>query len=152
MAEHLSLQSAGRELAPHVLRRRRVLSRGWAIAAIAWSLVRTVLAWVLLGDYGLNPWAYLCVDLSTSIVLGQSMPRMVVGFVDGRRRTAMRWGVLTAIAYAIPDVYLFTSTERIPPVTVGVLVFVIATGLTTTGISVGRRIRSARAGVIQLDP
>jgi len=33
-----------------------------------------------------------------------------------------------------------------------VLVFVIATGLTTTGISVGRRIRSARAGVIQLDP
>jgi len=75
-----------------------------------------------------------------------------VGFVDGRRRTAMRWGVLTAIAYAIPDVYLFTSTERIPPVTVGVLVFVIATGLTTTGISVGRRIRSARAGVIQLDP
>ena len=135
-----------------MLHRRRVLARAWAVATVLWSCVRTVLAWVLLGDYGLNPWAYLCVDLSTSIVLGQSMPRMVVGFVDGRRRTAMRWGVLTAIAYAIPDVYLFTSTERIPPVTVGVLVFVIATGLTTTGISVGRRIRSARAGVIQLDP
>lgn len=152
MAERVSSLSAGRDLAPHVLRRRRLLTRAWAIAAIAWSLVRTVLAWVLLGDYGLNPWAYLCVDLSTSVVLGQSMPRMVVGVVDGRRRTAMRWGALTALAYAIPDVYLFTSTERIPPLTVGVLAFIILAGVATTAIAVVRRIRWARAGVVQLEP
>ncbi|MFM8311074.1 MAG: hypothetical protein ACKOAZ_04165 [Ilumatobacteraceae bacterium] len=152
MADRSSSLAVGGVLPQHVLRRRRLLARGWAIAAVAWSLVRTLMAWVLLGDYGLNPWAYLCVDLSTSVVLGQSMPRMVVGFADGRRRHALRWGAVTSIAYAIPDVYLFTSTERIPPVTVGVLVAVIVVGIGVTGATVARRIRSARAGVVQLEP
>lgn len=133
----------------HVLRRRRLLARVWAVAAIGWSLVRTALAWVLLGDYGLNPWAYLCVDLSTSVVLGQSMPRAIVRFVDGHRKSAIRWGIATAVAYSVPDAYLFASTERVPPLTVAVIATVIVAGLVTTSLTVVRRIRAARAGVVQ---
>lgn len=136
----------------HVLRRRRVLARLWAVATIGWSLVRTLLAWVLLGDYGLDPWIYLGVDLSSSIVLGRSTPVMVVSFVDRQRSRAVRWAAVTLVAYVVPDVYLFTSTQRIPPVTLAVLLTVMATTVTVTAVTIVRRVRSARVDLVQLAP
>ena len=129
----------------HVLRRRRLLSRLWAVATICWSFVRTLLAWVLLGDHGLDPLTYLFVDLSSSFVLGRSTPIMVVSFVDGERRRAVRWAVVTAVAYSIPDAYLFLSTRHIPKVTVLVLVSVLTVSATSTVVTIVHRIRAARA-------
>lgn len=135
-----------------MLRRRRALARLWAMATIGWSLVRTLLAWVLLGDYGLDPWVYLCVDLSSSIVLGRSTPIMVVSFVDRERTRAVRWGAVSLVAYVVPDVFLFTSTQRIPPVTLAVLLTVMATTVSVTAVTIVRRVRSARADLVQLAP
>lgn len=134
---------------PEVVRRRQRLSRVWAIATVCWSFVRTTLAWALLGRYGLNPWAYLAVDLSSSLVLGRSTPVMVISVVDGERARAVRWGVLTAIAYVTPDLFLFTSTRRVPAITVAVIVTVMTVSLITTVVTLVRRVRSARANVVQ---
>ncbi|MFZ9629145.1 MAG: hypothetical protein ACO3C1_07315 [Ilumatobacteraceae bacterium] len=129
----------------HVVRRRRFLARLWAVATVCWSFVRTLLAWVLLGDYGLDPFTYLAVDLSSSLVLGRSTPIMVVSFVDGERRRAVRWAVVTAVAYSVPDAFLFLSTHHIPLVTVVVLVSVMTTSVTSTVVTIVHRIRAARA-------
>lgn len=136
----------------HVVRRRRVLARVWAFATVGWSFVRTLLAWVLLGDYGLNPWVYLCVDLGSSFVLGRSTPIMIVSFIDGQRHRARRWAAVTSVAYVVPDVFLFTSTRRIPPVTLAVLLVVMATSVTITVTTVVRRVRAAQADLVQLSP
>ena len=45
------------------LRKRQLLTRAWAIFVIAWSVVRTIIIWAALGDYGFNPWIYLGIDL-----------------------------------------------------------------------------------------
>lgn len=135
-----------------VERRRRLLARLWAVATVCWSFVRTLLAWVLLGKHGLNPFAYLAVDLSTSLVLGRSTPIMVVSFIDGERRRAVRWALVTGVAYVIPDVYLFTSTHRIPPVTLAVLLTIMTISVATTVTTIVRRVRAARADMVQLRP
>lgn len=136
----------------HVLHRRMVLARLWAVATVCWSFVRTLFAWVLLGDYGLNPWVYLCVDLSSSLVLGRSTPIMVVSFVDRERRRALRWAAITAVAYVVPDLFLFTSTHRIPPLTLAVLLTVMTTSVSVTTVTIVRRVRAARADLVQLGP
>ena len=135
-----------------VLHRRRVLARAWAVATVLWSCVRTVLAWVLLGDYGLDPWVYLCVDLGSSLVLGRSTPIMVVSLIDRERQRALRWAVVTGVAYVVPDIFLFTSTRRVPTVTLAVLVTLMVTSVTVTVVTVVRRVRSARADLVQLSP
>jgi hypothetical protein len=114
--------------------------------------VRTLLAWVLLGDYGLDPWVYLCVDLGSSLVLGRSTPIMVVSFIDHERQRALRWSLVTGVAYVVPDVFLFTSTRRIPPVTLAVMITLMATSVTVTVVTLVRRVRSARADLVQLAP
>jgi hypothetical protein len=129
----------------HVLRRRRTLARVWAVATICWSFVRTLVAWALLGDYGLDPFTYLCVDLSSSFVLGRSTPIMVVSFVDGERRRAIRWAAVTVVAYSVPDAFLFLSTHRIPRLTLAVLLTVMTVSVTTTVVTIVHRIRAARA-------
>jgi hypothetical protein len=135
-----------------VLHRRRVLARVWAVATVLWSCIRTLLAWVLLGEYGLNPWVYLCVDLGSSLVLGRSTPIMVVSFIDRERQRALRWALVTGVAYVVPDIFLFTSTRRVPPVTLTVLITLMATSVTVTVVTVVRRVRSARADLVQLSP
>lgn len=134
-----------------MLRRRRILARVWAVATICWSFVRTLLAWVLLGDYGLDPLTYLCVDLSSSFVLGRSTPIMVVSFVDGERRRAVKWAVVTAVAYSVPDAFLFLSTHRIPTVTLVVIVTVMTVSVTSTVVTIVHRIRAARAASAAAD-
>jgi hypothetical protein len=129
-----------------------VLARAWAVATVLWSCVRTLLAWVLLGDYGLDPWVYLCVDLGSSLVLGRSTPIMVVSFIDRERQRALRWSLVTGVAYVVPDVFLFTSTRRIPPVTLAVMITLMATSVTVTVVTLVRRVRSARADLVQLAP
>lgn len=135
-----------------MLRRRRVLARVWVLATVGWSFVRTLFAWVLLGEYGLDPLVYLCVDLGSSLVLGRSTPIMVVSFVDREWRRARRWAAVTAVAYVVPDIFLFTSTRRVPPLTLAVLLGVMATSVTVTVVTVVRRVRAARADLVQLAP
>ena len=45
------------------IRRRRRLSNTWALFVIGWSIIRTLIVWAAVGDYGLNPWLYLVLDL-----------------------------------------------------------------------------------------
>ena len=124
------------------------------MATICWSFVRTLVAWALLGDYGLDPFTYLCVDLASSFVLARSTPIMVVSFVDGERRRAIRWAAVTAVAYSVPDAFLFLSTHHIPTVTLLVMLTVVTVSVSTTVVTIVHRIRAARAatgtdGVVQ---
>ncbi|MEO5902127.1 MAG: hypothetical protein ABIR68_18620, partial [Ilumatobacteraceae bacterium] len=50
------------------LRRRKMLSRTWGTVVVVWSLIRTLIVWAALGEYGINPWAYLAIDLVTAVV------------------------------------------------------------------------------------
>ena len=38
------------------LHKRRMLTRAWASVVILWSVIRTIIIWAALGDYGFNPW------------------------------------------------------------------------------------------------
>ena len=52
---------------PATLARRKLLSRTWAGVVVGWSLIRTLIVWAAVGDYGLNPWIYLAIDLASAM-------------------------------------------------------------------------------------
>ncbi|MGZ4766763.1 MAG: hypothetical protein ACXVH5_10400, partial [Ilumatobacteraceae bacterium] len=89
------------------LRKRQMLTRVWAGVVIAWSVVRTIIIWAALGDYGFNPWLYLSIDLVCSTIDAMTTPRMVLRFIDDHYKSAVEWGILSLVAYLIPDVYIF---------------------------------------------
>ena len=127
------------------LRKRQMLTRLWAAVVIAWSVIRTVIIWAALGDYGFNPWIYLGIDLVCSTIDAVTTPRMVLRFIDDHHKSAVKWGVVSLVAYVTPDVYIFVGTRTLPAKVVVVLCVVIALMTSLAVISIIRKVRMGRA-------
>ncbi len=130
---------------PATLARRKRLSRTWAGVVVAWSLIRTLIVWAAVGDYGLNPWIYLVIDLASATVDAITTPRMVLSFIDDQYRKAVRWAMLSLVAFMVPDLYIFFGTRTLPRRIIVAVCAIIATTLTIGVIGVVRKIRAGRA-------
>ena len=130
---------------PETLQRRKVLSRTWAGIVVAWAAIRTIIVWAALGDYGINPWIYLSIDLASAAVDAISTPRMVLSFVDDHYKQACKWALLTLVAFIIPDLYIFLGTKTLPKKVIIVLCLIILATLVIGVVSVVRKIRKGRA-------
>lgn len=136
------------ELQPHdaeTLQRRKRLSRTWAGIVVVWSLIRTGIVWAAVGDYGLNPWIYLSLDLSSAIVDAFTTPRMVLSFIDDRFKQAVKWAVISLVVFVIPDIYIFVGTRKLPHHLIVIVCSIITLTLAVGVWGVVRRIRKGRA-------
>lgn len=128
------------------LLRRRRLSYTWAAVVLAWAFIRTALVWAAVGDYGLNPWIYLAIDLVSATVSAISTPRMVLSFIDEHYVQAVGWAVIALVAFIIPDVYIFLGTRELPAGLIVIICAVIGVTLLASVIGVLRKIHKGRAG------
>ena len=127
------------------LRKRQLLTRAWAIFVIAWSVVRTIIIWAALGDYGFNPWIYLGIDLVCSTLDAITTPKMVLRFIDDRYRSAIKWGIVSLVAYVVPDIYIFEGTRTLPKKVIVILCLVIVAMFSLATVTVVRKVRIGRA-------
>ncbi|HQZ35679.1 MAG TPA: hypothetical protein PK020_14740 [Ilumatobacteraceae bacterium] len=127
------------------LQRRKNLSRTWAGIVVVWSLIRTVIVWATVGDYGLNPWLYLSLDLGAAIVDAFTTPRMVLSFIDDHFKRAFKWAVISLTVFIIPDLYIFLGTRRLPRRIIVALCLIIGLTLVLGVVGVVRKIRKGRA-------
>jgi hypothetical protein len=130
---------------PATLARRRLLSRTWAGVVVVWSIIRTLIVWAAVGDYGLNPWIYLAIDLASACIDAITTPRMVLSFIDDHHRKAVRWAAISLAAFIVPDAYIFWGTRTLPTKLIVLIMTVIGATLTVGVITVVRKIRSGRA-------
>lgn len=130
---------------PETLQRRRRLSRTWAGIVVAWSIIRTVIVWAAVGDYGLNPWIYLSLDLGAALVDALSTPRMVLNFIDDHLRKAVEWALISLVVFIIPDLYIFLGTRTLPKRIIVVICVIISLTLSAGVYGVTRKIRKGRA-------
>ena len=130
---------------PATQQRRRRLSYTWAGIVVAWSFIRTAIVWAAVGDYGLNPWIYLSLDLGSAVVDALSTPRMVLNFIDDHLRQAMKWALISLVVFIIPDLYIFLGTRTLPKKIIVVIVGIIALTLAVGVYGTQRKIRKGRA-------
>ena len=126
------------------LQRRKVLSRTWAAVVVAWSLVRTFIIWAAVKDYGFNPWIYLGIDLASATVDAFSTPRMVIAFIDDHYRAALKWALISLVAFVIPDIYIFLGTRTLPTRIIVMLCLIIGLTLVAGVVTVVRKVRNGR--------
>jgi hypothetical protein len=128
-------------------RKRAAVSRAWAIAVMSWAFVRTLIVWAALGDYGLNPWVYLVIDLCCAAIDAVTTPRMVLNFIDGHYRSAVGWAVVSLVAFLTPDAYIFLGTRSLPVKLVIIVAIIIGITMSAAVISVLRKIRRGRSAI-----
>jgi len=133
---------------PHsaeTLRKRQVLSRVWASIVIMWAVLRTIIIWAALGDYGFNPWIYLSIDLICATIDAITTPRMVLYFIDDRYKLATKWALVSLVAFVVPDIYIFVGTRTLPTRVIVILCLVILTMLVLAVVAIIRKVRRGRA-------
>ena len=118
------------------LQRRRRLSRTWAGIVVAWAGIRTIIVWAALHDYGINPWIYLALDLASALTDAVTTPRMVLDFIDDRFKQAVKWALVSLVAFIIPDLYIFLGTRTLPKSIILALCFIILITLAVGVIAV----------------
>jgi hypothetical protein len=133
------------EHSAETLRKRQLFSRLWASIVILWSVIRTVIIWAALGGYGFNPWIYLSIDLVCASIDAYTTPKMVLFFIDERYKLAIKWGIVSLVAFVVPDVYIFVGTRTLPTRIIVVLCTIIGSMMTLAVISIVRKIRKGRA-------
>lgn len=125
-------------------RRRKALSYTWAALVVGWSLVRAIVVWATLTDYGVNPWVFLAIDLLAAAIDGYTTPRAVLAVVDRDYGAARYWFSISAVAFVAPDVYLVAGGEPLPPLALAVIGAVVVCMATASVLGLRRRIRAER--------
>jgi dolichol kinase len=118
----------------------------WAVAVVGWSLLRATIVWAVLSDYGVNPWAYLLIDLASAGIDAITTPKFVLALIDSKYHEAGRWGFLTLFAYVMPDVYIFKTTRELPKVAVMIICIVISLSLLAAVVGVIVKVRAGKKG------
>lgn len=106
--------------------------------------MRTIIVWAAVGDYGLNPWIYLSIDLVCATTDAYSTPKMVLHFIDNRYRLAIRWAVISLVAFLIPDVYIFFGTRTLPDHLIAIIIGIITLTLLAGVFGVVRKVHQGR--------
>ena len=122
-----------------------MLSRAWAIVVITWAFGRTLVVWAAVGDYGINPWWYLSIDLVCASVDAYTTPKTVLALVDAKHGDAALWGSASFVAFVLPDAYIFVATDKLPKSIIVIVCVVIVATLSFTIIGVRRKVRALAA-------
>lgn len=133
---------------PAILRRRKALSHTWLVATVTWSFVRTLILWATMGDYGLDPRAYMVIDLTSAVINGFTTPHMVIAFIDDRYKRATRWASISLAAFIVPDLFVFLGTRALPSRIVVVFVGIVTLTLGLAVWGVVRKVVRGRSTLV----
>lgn len=137
--------AVGAGLTAEQTQRRRMLSRAWALLVIGWAFGRTLVVWAAVGDYGINPWWYLTIDLLCATLDAFTTPKTVLALIDAKHKNAALWGIASLVAFVVPDIYIFLATDKLPKSIIVIVCAVIVATLTFTIIGVRRKVVAGRA-------
>ena len=112
------------------------------MASVLYGIVRTLLVWRFLSDYGVRPLAFGAIELASSALYGWASARLVLAIVD--RRALLRPAALTLVGYLAPDVYIFASAARFPSDLLATVVGIAVASLVISAIGLARSIRVRR--------
>jgi hypothetical protein len=126
---------------------RQVLERTWLFLSLLYAVCRIVFVGVFLRTYGVSPWVFAAVELSSSLVWGVGSARCVGLVVDRQWRRLRLWGLVTLAGYVAPDTYVFSRAGRMPTSMIVVLVAVVVISLVSTAVWLLRSVRGARRPV-----
>jgi len=117
--------------------RRRILEHAWIALTVLYGAGRAVVVGAALGRYGVNPWIYAAIDISTSFFLGLATARAVGAAIDRQALALRRWALLAVAMFFAPDLAIVVmGGHRLPPI-----VYVVLAGIVT--ITASASVRSA---------
>ncbi len=93
---------------------KRATKLVWGALVLAWSIGRAFGIRYFFNQYGIHFWAYLVVDLATSIPYAKYSADIALAFLKKDRLGLRRATILTAIFFYLPDLYVIVFSRKVP--------------------------------------
>lgn len=128
-------------------RLRTVLTVGWVIGVVAFTLARFFVARETLMQYGLNIWVFGFIDLITAVPYAIGVAEVVGSLVDREPARASKWAMVAAVSFLAPYFYVaWAGREKAFPALVWVILVVLMLLFGANAIrTVRRKVREGRA-------
>lgn len=82
------------------------VGRAWILGVFGYSVLRALIVWPTLGDYGINPWAFLVIDVGTAWPYAYGQVRVVN---EARMRNwggTQLWALIAMLSFIAPYAYI----------------------------------------------
>lgn len=133
--------------------RRQVLEVSWVIGVVVFVIIRFVIAYSTLAQYGrMTVIVFGVLDIATAVPYALGTARVVTGLVDRRIAAASRWAMVACASFVAPYVWLaWAGREQFPTIAYVVIgVLAVLLGLNAV-IGVARNVRNERRAGASLD-
>ena len=82
------------------------VGRAWILGVFGYSILRALIVWPTLGDYGINAWAFLVIDVGTAWPYAYGQVRVVN---EARLRNwggTQLWAAIALLSFIAPYAYI----------------------------------------------
>lgn len=123
------------------------LGKAWIVSIFGYSAIRALIVWPTLGEYGVNPWAFLVVDVGTAWPYAYGQVRVVNAARVGDWGATQIWAIIALLSFIAPYAYIAGAGSGEMPliawIVVGILMLFFGVA------SIVRIRRQIRQGVAQ---
>jgi hypothetical protein len=103
------------------------IGRAWILGVFAFSVARALVVWPTLGDFGVNPWIFLVIDVVTAFPYAYGQVRVVNGARAGDWRDVQIWAFVTFVMFIAPYAYIVGAGSGEMPLLAWIIIGVLAT-------------------------
>lgn len=116
----------------------------WIVVVLGYAGLRAVVIGATLSKHhGVDPKPYFVVDACAAIVEAFAVSRAVPALIDRKRTIALRWGMLAAIMFIVPDVYIFVVGKNLPWPVYAIIGTVVSVTGTITVVGIVKKVKEA---------
>lgn len=83
-----------------------LLGKAWIVGVFAYAVVRALIVWPTLGDYGINPWAFLVIDVGTAWPYAYGQLRVVNEARSKNWGGTQLWALIALLSFVAPYAYI----------------------------------------------
>jgi hypothetical protein len=123
---------------------RQRLRRAWIVGVVLYGAVRAMIVWKTLSGYGVNPWIYLVLDVTSSIPYAIYSAKLVEGLIDRKFERFYQNFIITALTFIAPDIYILISARSAPRHIYQIIIGVILALSLVSAYSLLRKVRQGR--------
>lgn len=126
------------------------LGTAWIVGVVAYAILRALIVWPTLGDYGVDPWIFLIIDVGTAWPYAYGQLQVIREARRGEWRSVQIWALITLASFIAPYAYIVGAGSGEMPLLAWIVIGVLVAFLGLA--SVVRIVRQVRQPVATTPP
>jgi hypothetical protein len=128
------------------------MGKAWIGAIFGYSALRALVVWPTLGEYGVNPWAFLVVDVGTAWPYAYGQVRVVNAARAKDWTRVQLWSLISLFAFVAPYAYIAGAGSGDMPMIAWIVIgaLMVLFGIASV-VRIVRQIRSSGRAEVELE-